>query len=502
MSVMAILDDQRVSKRLGDLIEGIDPKYMGLPVTGMCIDSRNVREGDLFIACKGFHADGRGFINEAASFGAAAILAEKGDAWLNDQECQGVPVIVVDELPKKVSELAASFFDNPSLRIPVIGVTGTNGKTSCTQFILQLLIAMQKSAATIGTLGAGIGADLDESVNTTPDPVSIQHLLHNWVNKSVDLVAMEVSSHGLDQSRVEDVYFKAAIFTNLTRDHLDYHGSFEAYGQAKRKLFHREELEAAIINIDDPFSEALITSLYPQTQLYTYSLGNQSADIYAEDIVYSANGIECLICSAWGNASLKSHLIGRFNLSNLLGVIAALCSVGHSFERVVASVTKLAPVAGRMERLSTFSDIHVFIDYAHTPDALESALDALKLHCEGKLWCVFGCGGDRDSGKRAIMGAAADRLADHVVVTSDNPRFESPDKIIQQILEGMSNSTAVVEVDRALAIEYAIVNAEPGDTILIAGKGHEDYQQVGQEKLSFNDATQARLAMAKRRVHD
>lgn len=502
MSLMAIVDNQRVSKRLGDVLQGLDTKYAGLPISGMAIDSRKVREGDLFIACKGFSVDGRGFINEAASFGAAAILAEKDEQWHSDQECQGVPVIVVEGLPKKVSALAANFYDKPSERLPVIGITGTNGKTSCTQFISQLSTAMADSCATIGTLGAGVGDELDESVNTTPDPVTIQHLLHEWVNASVDLVAMEVSSHGLDQARVEHVDFKAAIFTNLTHDHLDYHGSFEAYGAAKQKLFNREGLDAAIINLDDPFSEKICASLYPETQLFTYAVNSDAADIRVSNVVYTETGMDCLIYSPWGEGQLSSHLIGRFNLSNLLAVIGALCYVGNSFTDVLAAIPKITSVAGRMERLSTFSDIHVFIDYAHTPDALESALEALQLHCAGDLWCVFGCGGDRDAAKRPVMGALADRIADHVVITTDNPRFESPQSIIDQIVEGVAGSGAIIEVDRAAAIEYAIVNAKPGDTILIAGKGHEDYQQVGEEKISFSDAKQARLALAKRRVHD
>lgn len=492
---------QHVAKRLGDLVAGIDSRYVDLSVAGLALDSRKIVAGDLFLAYPGHSSDsaldGRDFIAQAVTGGAVAVLAERDENWMHITQFDNVPVIPVEDLSARVSAIADCFYGHPSHSIPVMAVTGTNGKTSCTQLIMQLLNCLNKSCAVIGTLGSGVNGNFDSSVNTTPDAITIQRNLAKWCEQHVDAVAMEASSHGLEQYRVASVRFKLALFTNLSRDHLDYHGSMQAYAAAKSKLFTLPGLEIAVINIDDSYAQTLIDLMAPTTQLVGYSTQDNKADFYVSDVRYHPHGVNAVLHCAQGQFPLQSHLLGAFNLSNLLGVIAALSAMGCEVEQMLQKIAQLRTVSGRMERIDIDTDIGVVVDYAHTPDALEQALTAMRLHCGGKLWCVFGCGGDRDHGKRQHMGAVAQANADHVVVTSDNPRSESPNAIIDDILCGIDVPTQV-EVDRAAAIAFAVKHAKPGDSVLIAGKGHEEYQHIGDQRLPFSDIDQARQALVER----
>jgi UDP-N-acetylmuramoyl-L-alanyl-D-glutamate--2,6-diaminopimelate ligase len=479
-------------KQLGEIIEGIESQYAHLPVSGLALDSRKITKGDVFLAYPGHSPlrglDGRDFIDTAIAAGAVAVLAERDESWSQVRQVTGVPIIPIDKLSERVSEIAGCFYNSPSHTIPVIAVTGTNGKTSCTQLMMQLLNRLNQSCGVIGTLGAGVDGHLDKAINTTPDAITIQRYLAMWCGDHVDRVAMETSSHGLEQHRVSAIRFQLALFTNLSRDHLDYHGSMQAYASAKSKLFMFPELQVAVVNIDDPFSATLNGLVAQDTQWVRYSLSDVSADFYVENVSYHQQGVTAILNCSSGQFDLVSPLLGAFNLSNLLGVIASLVSIGCDVAQVLKAVPDLETVPGRMENIA-----------AHTPDGLEPALAAMRLHCGGKLWCVFGCGGDRDHGKRQQMGKVAQSGSDHVVVTSDNPRSESANAIIDDILCGIDIPTKV-DVDRATAIEFAITYAKPGDSVLIAGKGHEDYQHIGDQLLPFSDIKQARLALKRRRA--
>ncbi|MCR8923693.1 UDP-N-acetylmuramoyl-L-alanyl-D-glutamate--2,6-diaminopimelate ligase [Dasania sp. GY-MA-18] len=480
---------------LADIAPALDKAVANLEISGLQLDSRAVRTGDVFIACVGATVNGEDFIAQAIQQGAVAVLVDVS----SELSACAVPVVAVANLNQRISAIAGNFYGQPSQQHNIIGVTGTNGKTSCSQFVMQLLQHMHKHCGVIGTLGSGIDGHLTAGLNTTPDAISLQKTLADWRTK-VDMVAMEVSSHGLEQGRVAAITFDVAVFTNLTRDHLDYHGDMASYGAAKAKLFKQPGLKTAVINRDDAFAEQLIASLAPAVQLVTYSVSSSQADVYATDIQFHAAGISAQLQSPWGSASLNSSLLGHFNLSNILAAIASLAAQGFDFKSLVAAASNLQPVAGRMELINSGGQKPaVVIDYAHTPDALEQALTALRLHAQQKLVCVFGCGGDRDQGKRPLMGEVAARLADQVWITSDNPRTENADVIIQQIVAGAANTDALTIVaDRAQAIAQAVLSASDDDVLLIAGKGHEDYQQIGMQRLPFNDAVQARLALAKR----
>lgn len=507
--MMAAMQQEYI-KSLGELVAGFDAdvaSVAGVLVSGIELDSRLIAPGDLFIACPGYRVDGRDFVVQAIAAGAVAILVEQDELWSANREIKGVELIVVNGLTEKISEIAGRFYDHPSRHVTTIGVTGTNGKTSCTQLIMQLLNQVQQSCAVIGTLGAGIDGQLDAGINTTPDALSIQKFIATWQAGDADAVAMEVSSHGLVQGRVAALHFTLALFTNLSRDHLDYHGTMQAYAEAKAKLFQQPGLGVAVINNDDPFASALADVIAPEVKLVRYSSqrseaassgsSKASSDFWVDEINYHQGGINACLHSPWGEFVIDSPMLGVFNLSNLVGVIAALTSIGYPIAQLMAALPHLETVSGRMDRLQVDSDITVVVDYAHTPDALEHALLAMRQHTEGRLWCVFGCGGDRDQGKRPQMGAVVQRLADHVVVTSDNPRNEPANSIIDEILTGIELPT-LVEEDRAKAIAFTIANAKPNDSVLIAGKGHEDYQQIGDERLPFSDINQARLALAER----
>jgi len=493
-----------------ELLSGLatvpDPAHqaVNVVVTGIQLDSRMLRKGDLFLACFGRNHDAREFIGEAIKTGVTAVLAETGGQWQGTQIIDGIAVIAVDNLSAKLSEIAARFYGHPSRRLSVIGITGTNGKTSCSQFIAQALANSGFSCGTIGTLGYGVYGKLQETQLTTPDPVFTQMALAEMVQGGIDPVVMEVSSVGLHQKRVKAVKFDTAIFTNLTRDHLDYHESMEAYGNNKKKLFTSEGLSRAIINLDDPYALSVINAIAPSVEMCTYSIKNSAATVYAESLTLTRQGFEARVVTPIGAGVIKGKLFGYFNVSNLLAVISVFVSYlpkkkELDIEQLCELVSGLSPVDGRMQIVGDTSEITALVDYAHTPDGLRSALKGLRDHFSGNIWCVFGCGGNRDKGKRPIMGEIAEAFADKVIIADDNPRNEEGDKIVEHIQSGMkSPEQTVVLRDREKAIAYAIGNAEPGDVVLVAGKGHETYQDVGGSRLIFSDANQVRLALQAR----
>ncbi|QDJ12426.1 UDP-N-acetylmuramoyl-L-alanyl-D-glutamate--2,6-diaminopimelate ligase [Mergibacter septicus] len=471
------------------------PQLQQIKLAQMRLDSRTVKEGDLFIGLRGHQQDGRQFIPQAIKAGAKAILTESetenDDLQLDWQ--QAVPILSVYQLGKKLSAIAGYFYAQPSSQLCLVGVTGTNGKSTIVNLLAQWVTLLGKQAAVMGTIGNGLYGQVEATENTTGSAVEIQANLAQFVEQQAEFVAMEVSSHGLVQGRVEALSFDLAIFTNLSRDHLDYHQDMTSYALAKKRLFSELNTKAQVINIDDPigkqwlsdFPSAVAVSQFP---LDPDIMTKDRLWVVADKIVYTDQGAIISLQSSWGKAELTSHLIGEFNVQNLLLAFAALLKLGLPFEQLVATVAQLQGVCGRMEKFSFSKRPLVLVDYAHTPDALEKALLASRLHCQGKLWCVFGCGGDRDRGKRPLMAQIAEKYADWVVLTDDNPRTEDPRQIMQDLQQGISQmEKVVVEHQRQQALAYAINHADSNDVILVAGKGHEDYQIIGTVKHRFSD---------------
>lgn len=473
-------------------------------ISGVQMDSRLLREGDLFIASFGRNHDARNYTDQAIAKGAVAVLVESGDEWQGVRQQGDVLIIAIDNLSAKISEIASRFFANPSEKLHVFGITGTNGKTSCSQFIAQALNMFGYQCGIMGTLGYGVCGNLKETHLTTPDAVFTQMALADMVRDHINPVVMEVSSVGLHQKRVQAVQFDTAIFTNLTRDHLDYHGSMEAYGENKKKLFTMEGLQTAIVNLDDPYALSIINAIASDVEVMTYSIKNPVASVYAESLQLTRQGFEARIVTPFGAGQVSGKLLGYFNFSNLLAVIAALITYlsargDLNIDTLFAKLAHLQPVNGRMEIIGDNQAITAVVDYAHTPDGLRSALVGLRDHFSGKIWCVFGCGGNRDKGKRPMMGEVAESCADEIIIADDNPRNEEGDDIVQHILSGITDkSRALVIRDRAKAIAHAIASAQEGDVVLIAGKGHETYQDIGGSRLMFSDANQVRLALQQR----
>ena len=498
---------------LKQLLDGIADLPTELPaefdvrLSGVQLDSRQVKPGDLFFACFGKNHDARDYIDAAIARGALAVLAHAGGKWQDVTVRNGVVVLAIDDLAARTGEIASRFFDEPSAAMSMIGVTGTNGKTSCTQFIAQTLNSMQRCCGVIGTLGIGVPPKLQDSSFTTPDPVQVQAALAELRQKGADTVAMEVSSQGLHQHRVNGVRFDVAVFTNLTRDHLDYHGSMDDYAETKRKLFMFASLSSAVVNMDDPFATRILNSLAPSVHSYTYSVSNSNADVYAVKLQRSRDGFKALIHTPVGEGELSGVLLGTFNFSNLMAVLTTLIATesarsDFNLQRLLEHLAHLEPVSGRMEIVGDSGDITAVVDYAHTPDALRVALLALREHFTGRIWCVFGCGGNRDQGKRPLMAEMAEQFADVLIVTDDNPRTESADEIVRQILLGIEDTShLIVERDRAKAIELAILGASAGDVVLVAGKGHENYQDINGKRMAFSDVKQARIALTKRQAN-
>jgi UDP-N-acetylmuramoyl-L-alanyl-D-glutamate--2,6-diaminopimelate ligase len=468
-------------------------------VRGLTLDSRRVRDGDAFIALQGATAHGITFAPAALAQGASVVLAEAPAPAVSKNPESHVPVLWIDHLRNQVGEIAARFFDRPSGALHVIGVTGTNGKTSIVQLLAAALEILGARAATIGTLGAGLVGAIEPGERTTPDAVSVQALLAQFRDAGATHAAMEVSSHALEQGRVNAIGFEVAVFTNLTRDHLDYHGTMESYGAAKAALFAWPDLRTAVINVDDAFGRELVARLPGRVRGLRYAIDTE-ADIRASNVRSSGAGLQFMLHTPWGEGGIASPLLGRFNVCNLLAVAGCLGALGHTFAQIQNALNHLQPVAGRMNRLGgNASTPLVVVDYAHTPDALEQALMSLRAHCAGRLICVFGCGGERDRGKRPQMGAIAERLADQIIVTDDNPRGEDGEAIVAQIVAGLAQpQRACVQRDRSAAIALALRTAHAGDVVLVAGKGHEPYQEIGGRKFPFDDLDVARRALEAR----
>jgi UDP-N-acetylmuramoyl-L-alanyl-D-glutamate--2,6-diaminopimelate ligase len=469
-----------------------------MPITRITSDSRHVRRGDAFAAYRGTDHDGRNFIDDAIGRGAAAIIWDaQGFSWNREWK---LPHIPVDNLKTRLGIIADLVYGHPSRELWMVGVTGTNGKTSCAHWIAAGLDAAGRRAAVLGTLGNGLWGSLEAAVNTTPDAAELHEMLRGLRTKGAEAVAMEVSSHGLDQGRVNGVAFDVALFTNLSRDHLDYHGTMSMYGAAKARLFAWPGLRVGIINADDPFGQSLIDAARTRSRkVLSYGFG--AADIVCARLTATASGLAFAVVTPWGNGEIYTHLVGAFNAANLLGVLGALLVSGVALEPALSFLAGVGAPPGRMQRLGGEGAPLVVVDYAHTPDALDKVLTSLRsaVGAGGELVCVFGCGGDRDRGKRPEMGRVAARLAERVIVTSDNPRGEDPGAIASDIVRGIrdtGNRRYAVELDRAAAIAMAIGEASVGDVVLLAGKGHETYQEQAGVQHPFLDVDHAARALA------
>lgn len=470
----------------------------------LTIDSRAVRAGDTFVAYPGESRDGRDYIAQAIANGAASVLWEAdGYAW---NPRWRVPNLAVPQLRRQAGVIASEVYGKPSAKLWAVGVTGTNGKTSCSQWIAQSLTRAKRKCAVIGTLGSGFPGRLDaqaHSINTTPDAVTLHARMRAMVRAGARAVCMEVSSHGLDQDRLSGVEFDVALLTNLTRDHLDYHGTMRRYQAAKARLFRWPTLGHAVLNLDDAFGRELAQCWkHKRAKALGYGFQVRTARaslpcVQGRNLRLSLDGVSFDIASPWGRATLQSPLIGGFNAANLLGSLATLLVSDVGLDQSVAALEKVLPVPGRTERYGGGRAPLVIVDYAHTPDALEKVLRSLRTAAgqRAQLFCVFGCGGERDRGKRPLMGAVASRIANAVIITSDNPRSEDPQTIIAEIAEGVSGKHEQI-ADRRQAITHALAQARRGDIVLIAGKGHERYQEIRGVKRRYSDAAVVRAALA------
>ena len=493
---------KKYSMRLNDLLKNYiqDEKFNDINIQGLSLDSREIKEKQLFIAIKGEAVNGIEFINSAIEQGAAAVLWETDttvDAikinWRTTSAGIPVPIIAVENLSQLTGVLADRFYGKPSDKISVCGITGTNGKTSCADFIAQMM-SVDAPCGLIGTLGSGLYPELKETGFTTPDAITCHKLLADFESKQAKYAVMEVSSHALIQGRVNNIRFNSAVFTNLSRDHLDFHGDMKTYAEAKFKLFESASLKNAIVNVDDEAGRDIVNNLAGAVRCIRYGLEQKhNPDVYGSDVQLDQNGLSMQVNTPWGEGQLTSAVIGDFNASNLLAVLSVMLVHGIEFNKALARLTLIRSVAGRMQRFGGNNKPLVVVDFAHTPDALEQALTSLRQHTQYDLWCVFGCGGDRDKGKRPLMGAIAEDNADYIILTNDNPRSESAANIIAEIKSGMKNfNNVTVEPDRQAAIHFAIAQAKAGDIVLIAGKGHENYQIVGETKYPFNDAEEVK----------
>lgn len=466
-------------------------KQLNVPLTALTADSRQAGPHIAFAAYPGTTHDGRAYIPQAIAKGAPAILWD--DAHFLWDPAWQVPNVPVPDLKRHIGTIAARIYGEPSRALHLIGVTGTNGKTSVAHWIAQAFSYTGTRAALVGTLGNGFPGSLSPSSNTTPDAVELQEMLAQYVKEGARACVMEVSSHGLHQGRVNGCNFDVAVLTNLSRDHLDYHGSMEAYAEAKAGLFAWPGLKYAVLNFDDEFGRSL-AARKGDAKIIGY--GFRQGEVAAEAITADREGMVLSLNTAWGRAELRARVLGRFNASNLMAALAALLVSDIPLKDACNALSHVTPPAGRMQMLGGGTRPLVVVDYAHTPDALEKVLDTLRpLAAGGRVICVFGCGGNRDRGKRPLMGRAASQGADLVYVTSDNPRNEDPTAIIADILEGMQAGSSRIEANRARAIFEAVGEAKANDIVLIAGKGHENYQEIQGQKLPFSDLEVAQKAL-------
>ncbi|MCK5326640.1 MAG: UDP-N-acetylmuramoyl-L-alanyl-D-glutamate--2,6-diaminopimelate ligase, partial [Woeseiaceae bacterium] len=462
--------------------------------------------GYLFLACSGISSHGLDHVQQAVAAGAVAVAYDATTAiTVPDID---VPLIAVDDLRGQLGDIANRFFDYPSRSVRVIGVTGTNGKTTVAWLLAQCMRRLGKPCGYVGTLGYGT-AEIDEAEGmTTPDVIELHRRLAEFRDSGATCAAIEVSSHALAQQRIDGVQIDTALFTNLSRDHLDYHGDMRAYAEAKASLFLDAGPTRRIINMDSEFGTQLASRCGPDVVTVSTNFDRVANDrpyVFVRAVIAREDGFEVSVRSSWDNGSIWLPLPGEFNIANAVLVLAFLLSDGIPFDEASAALSKVVAPPGRLQRVDSAAGPAVFVDYAHTPNAIEVALRALRSHCRGKLWCVFGCGGDRDTGKRPLMGRAAERLADHIVVTSDNPRSEDAGDIITAIVDGLNDGqNATIIEDRAAAIAWAIRQAGASDVILLAGKGHENYQLIGDERRDFSDygSAVANLLVRSRREED
>lgn len=467
-----------------------------VPVDGIADDSRRLNAGSVFLAVQGANHHGLDFIDTAIESGVAAVV---WDSATGDRRAASgpVPIIAVDGLASRLGTIANRWYDWPSHAVDVIGITGTNGKTTVAFLLAQCLQRLGRPCGYLGTLGYGIDELQVDLGMTTPPCLDMHATLADFRDLGATHAAIEVSSHALDQGRVDGVRFDAAVFTNLSRDHVDYHGGMRAYANSKARLFTEFECKHRVVCLDSEFGQELADrcgGAVITTSTRFDRVANGRPYVFVRSVVANAGGSRVTVVSSWGNGDIEIPLPGEFNIGNAIQVLALLLAWGVEFADAREVVGQMSAPPGRMQAVTAASEVgvpQVFIDYAHTPAALEASLRALRPHAAGRIWCVFGCGGDRDTGKRPLMGKIADRLADYAVVTNDNPRNEPPQEIIADVMAGMRDSTLAIE-SRAAAIAYAIREAGTNDTVLIAGKGHEDYQLIGDARIDFSDFQLAR----------
>ena len=484
---------------LEQLLQGM-AEAPAIPLSGISSDSRKLEQGNLFIACQGKTSHGLDFLDQAVAAKVAAVVC---DFTTGDVPPADIPIIPVADLARQLGTIANRFFDTPSKRLKVSGVTGTNGKTTVAYLIMQCQQRLGHKCAYIGTLGSGIDEISSTDGMTTPACIDLHRQLAKFCDAGAGHAAIEVSSHALEQNRVDGVHFDTAIFTNLSRDHIDYHGSMRAYADTKARLFLDYDVTNRIVSVDTEFGQEIadrcgMNVVTASTRFDREANGRPY--VFVRAVVATKHGSRVSVMSSWGAGEFLLPLPGDFNVANAVEVLATMLNWDVPLDDACEVLGEVSAPPGRMQRvrLDTEADLPaVFVDYAHTPASLEAALRALQQHCKGQLWCVFGCGGDRDRGKRALMGKISTRHADQVIVTNDNPRSESPAAIIAAILEGMDDDTVVIE-DRGAAIASAIADADTEDVVLIAGKGHEEHQILGLQRLKFSDANIARAKLLAR----
>jgi len=487
MMAMRAAPGMPLAELLGELVPARGRLSANPLVTGLALDSRGVAPGDCFVALAGAREHGLKHAAAAVAAGAVAILTEGVDVL----PALGVPIVRIDGLRARVGELAARFHDHPARRMTTIAVTGTNGKTTVAHLCADALRRLHGASGYFGTLGGGRFDALTPSLNTTPDPITLQREFARLLDAGCRHVALEASSHALAQGRLNGLEVGVAVFTGLGHDHLDFHGNLEAYVEAKRRLFSHPGLHTAIVNADDAQGTNILAGIAPGLRCWRFSTRDDAAEILALEVACSATGTRLRVRTPLGVADVDSALIGDFNAQNLLAALAALLASGVALGDAAAALSAAQPVRGRMELAAR--EPCVYVDYAHSPDSLERVLATLRALGAGRLLCVFGCGGDRDASKRPLMGAIAERDADLVFITSDNPRNEDPAAIAADILRGMQRpGRARVELDRLAAIRAALATAVPGDIVLVAGKGHETTQTMGAKALPFDDVAVVR----------
>jgi len=478
------------TKNLADLLAGF-ADAPAIEISGIASDSRSLKRGDLFLACGGDNSHGLDYLGDAVTAGVAAVAWDSSTSDAPNAEV-GVPMVAVPNLAQLLGTIANRFYEYPSKDVSVVGVTGTNGKTTVAWFIAQCFEQLGKTCGYVGTLGCGVSELHGGEGMTTPGTTELQGYFDDFRSKGAEYAAIEVSSHALAQDRVAGVAFDTVLFTNLSRDHLDYHGDMRSYAETKARLFLESEAKNRIINIDSEFGAELANRCGDNVVTVSTNfdrVANGRPYVFVRSVVAQGTGSRVRVSSTWGDSEFTLPLPGEFNVANAVIVLALLLQQGESLQKACDVLSTVTAPPGRMQRVDAAPGLPaVYVDYAHTPAAIDVALRALRAHCKGKLWCVFGCGGDRDPGKRSQMGKLAERRADHLVITNDNPRGEDPAAIVAAIVAGLAKpDEAIIIEDRSAAIGWVIGGAATTDVVLIAGKGHENYQLLGDKRLDFSD---------------